>query len=281
MVFITSQSVNSEILRQQGLSRDIATFQLQVSSGKKFDAPSDNPQDWLQISTIGRQQSLTAAWEDNLKFAQSRAAQASSGLGDVNNLMSRVTELLVTSTSTSPNSPGTEAIAVELEGIRDSIAAILTQTDYQGTPTFDDGTSVAIPIGKGMAVDAVATRQSVEEGISTASGPKTIYEVLDGAIAAVRSGDNAARNASLTEARSALDHVIVAQSKQGVRTQRLDDESSRILDANLQLAERRSGLEDADLTEVIAKLQAKLVTLQAAQTVYAKINQQSLFTLIR
>ena len=281
MVFITSQSVNSEILRQQNLSRDIATFQLQVSSGKKFDAPSDNPQDWLQISTIGRQQSLTAAWEDNLKFAQSRAAQASSGLGDVNNLMSRVTELLVTSTSTSPNSPGTEAIAVELEGIRDSIAAILTQTDYQGTPTFDDGTSVAIPIGKGMAVDAVATRQSVEEGISTASGPKTIYEVLDGAIAAVRSGDNAARNASLTEARSALDHVIVAQSKQGVRTQRLDDESSRILDANLQLAERRSGLEDADLTEVIAKLQAKLVTLQAAQTVYAKINQQSLFTLIR
>lgn len=281
MVFITSQSVNSEILRQQGLSRDIATFQLQVSSGKKFDAPSDNPQDWLQISTIGRQQSLTAAWEDNLKFAQSRAAQASSGLGDVNNLMSRVTELLVTSTSTSPNSPGTEAIAVELEGIRDSIAAILTQTDYQGTPTFDDGTSVAIPIGKGMAVDAVATRQSVEEGISTTNGPRSIYQVLDSAIAAVRSGDNSARNASLTEARSALDHVIVAQSKQGVRTQRLDDESSRILDANLQLAERRSGLEDADLTEVIAKLQAKLVTLQAAQTVYAKINQQSLFTLIR
>lgn len=281
MVFITSQSVNSEILRQQGLSRDIATFQLQVSSGKKFDAPSDNPQDWLQISTIGRQQSLTAAWEDNLKFAQSRAAQASSGLGDVNNLMSRVTELLVTSTSTSPNSPGTEAIAVELEGIRDSIAAILTQTDYQGTPTFDDGTSVAIPIGKGMAVDAVATRQSVEEGISTTNGPRSIYQVLDSAIAAVRSGDNSARNASLTEARSALDHVIVAQSKQGVRTQRLDDESSRVLDANLQLAERRSGLEDADLTEVIAKLQAKLVTLQAAQTVYAKINQQSLFTLIR
>lgn len=281
MVFITSQSVSSEILRQQNLSKDIATFQSQVSSGKKFDVPSDNPQDWLQISTIGRQQSLTSAWEDNLKFAQSRAAQASSGLSDVNNLMSRVTELLVTSTSTSPNSPGTEAIAVELEGIRGSIAAILTQTDYQGTPTFDDGASVAIPIGKGMAVDAVATRQSVEQGISTANGPKSIYDVLDGAIAAVRSGDNTARNTSLTEARSALDHVIVAQSKQGVRTQRLDDESSRILDANLQLSERRSGLEDADLTAVIAQLQAKLVTLQAAQTVYAKINQQSLFSLIR
>jgi flagellar hook-associated protein 3 FlgL len=279
MVFITSQSVNSEIQRQQSLSQEIAQLQLQVSSGKKFNAPSDNPQDWLQISSIGRQQSIASAWDSNLKFAQSRAAQASSSLSDVNNLMTRVTELLVTSTSTSANSPGAEAVATELEGIK--IAAILNQSDYQGTPTFDDDTSIAIPIGHGLAVDAVATRQSVEEGVSTAGGPKTLYEILDDAIVAVRAGDQAAQNVSLTEARAALDHVIVAQSKQGVRSQRLDNESSRLLDTNLQLSERRSGLEDADITEVIAKLQAKLVTLQAAQTVYAKINQQSLFSLIR
>jgi flagellar hook-associated protein 3 FlgL len=279
MVFITSQSVNSEIQRQQSLSQEIATLQLQVSSGKKFTVPSDNPQDWLQISSIGRQQSIASAWDSNLKFAQSRAAQASSSLSDVNNLMSRVTELLVTSTSA--NSPGAEAVATELEGIKSTIAAILSQTDYQGTPTFDDDTSIAIPIGHGLAVDAVATRQSVEEGVSTAAGAKTLYEILDDAIVAVRAGDQAAQNVSLTEARAALDHVIVAQSKQGVRSQRLDNESSRLLDTNLQLSERRSGLEDADITEVIAKLQAKLVTLQAAQTVYAKINQQSLFSLIR
>jgi flagellar hook-associated protein 3 FlgL len=279
MVFITSQSVNSEIQRQQSLSQEIATLQLQVSSGKKFNVPSDNPQDWLQISSIGRQQSIASAWDSNLKFAQSRAAQASSSLSDVNNLMSRVTELLVTSTSA--NSPGAEAVATELEGIKSTIAAILSQTDYQGTPTFDDDTSIAIPIGHGLAVDAVATRQSVEEGVSTAAGAKTLYEILDDAIVAVRAGDQAAQNVSLTEARAALDHVIVAQSKQGVRSQRLDNESSRLLDTNLQLSERRSGLEDADITEVIAKLQAKLVTLQAAQTVYAKINQQSLFSLIR
>lgn len=280
MVFITSQSVNTEILRQQSLSKDIATFQAQVSSGKKFDMPSDNPQDWLQISSIGRQQSLTEAWQSNLKYAQSRAAQASSSLNDVNNLMTRVTELLVTSTSTSPSTPGAEAIATELEGIKGSITSLLTQTDYQGTPTFDDGTSIAVPIGHGLAVDVVPTRQSVEDGINTAAGVKSIYDVLDTAIAAVRTGDGAAKTASLTEARAALDHVIVAQSKQGVRSQRLDDESARLLDTGLQLNERRSGLEDADLTEVIAKLQAKLVTLQAAQTVFAKVNQQSLFSLI-
>jgi len=281
MVFITSQSVSAEILRQQTLSSDIATLQSQISSGKKLEFPSDNPQDWLQISAIGRQQSLAASWQSNLKYAQSRAAQASSSLSDVNNLMTRVTELLVTSNSNSAGSPGTEAVAQELEGIKATITAIMTQTDYQETPTFDDTNGIAIPVGHGLTVDAVGTRQSIEDGVVTASGAKSIYDVLDAAITAVRSGDSAAKTASLTEARAALDHVIVAQSQQGVRSQRLDDESNRLLDTDLQLTERRSVLEDTDLTDVIARVQSKLLTLQAAQVAFAKINQQSLFDLIR
>ncbi|MET0238620.1 MAG: flagellin [Sphingobium sp.] len=281
MVFITNQSVNSEIMRQQGLSRDIATGQQQISSGVKFDTPSDNPRDWIQISNIGRAQSLNSAWQSNLSYAQSRAAQAESGLSDVNNLMTRVTELLVTSTSQSANSPGSEAVALELEGLKSSIQTILTQTDYQGTPTFDSGTTTTVPIGKGVAVEAVGTRESIENGVSTASGSKSIYEVLDAAIAAVRTGDKTAVATSLTDSRAALDHVIVAQSRQGVRSQRLENEDARLSDASLQLTERRSNLEDTDLSEAIAKVQAKLVTLQAAQAVYSKINQQSLFSLLR
>lgn len=281
MVFITSQSVGAEILRQQSLSSEIATLQTQISSGKKLGQPSDNPQDWLQISAIGRQQSLTASWQSNLKYAQSRAAQASSSLNDVNNLMARVTELLVISTSNSTDSPGTEAIADELEGIKATITSILGQTDYQGTPTFDDITGISIPVGHGVTVDAVGTRQSIEDGVETAAGLKSIYEVLDGAVSAIRSGDAGAKSTSLVETRDALDHVIVAQSKQGVRSQRLDDEANRLLDADLQLTERRSGLEDSDLTDIIARVQAKLLTLQAAQVAFAKINQQSLFDLIR
>lgn len=281
MVFITTQAVQAEILRQQNLAREISGYQMQVSTGRKLAQPSDNPQDWLQISSIGRQQSLNDSWQSNLSFAQSRAAQASSSLNDVNNLMTRVTELLVTSTSTSANSPGAEAIAQELEGIKATISAILTQTDYQGTPTFDNTNPVAIPVGQGVTMQAVGTRQSVEEGVSTAGGPKTLYEVLDAAIAAARSGDQAQQNTSLSEARAALDHVIVAQSQQGVRSQRLDDQVTRLQDGALNLTERRSALEDTELSEVIATLQSRLVNLQAAQTAFAKISQQTLFNYIR
>lgn len=284
MVFITNQSVNAEIQRQQGIAVTIATYQQQISTGVKFQKPSDNPQDWIQISQVGRQQSLNAAWQDNLTYAQSRAAQAASSLTDVNNLMLKVTELLVQSTSQAADSPGSKAVVQELTGIKETIHTILNQTDYQGTPTFDDGSANLVPIGKGLNVESVGTRQSIESGVTTAAGTKSLYDILDDAIAAVQVPDDTRSTkvgTALDQARAGLDHVIVAGTSQGVRSQRLDNEVSRLDDAKLNLTERRSNLEDTDLTEVIAKVQAKLTTLQAAQAAFAKINQQSLFSLLR
>lgn len=280
MVFVTSQSVNSEILRQQSLAKEIVKFQTQISSGQKYDKPSEDPQSWIQISNIGRQQALTQSWTDNLKFGKSRAAQAESTLTDVNNLMTRVTELLVTSTSQGANTPGAKAVAQELQGIKDSITALMNQKDYQGRATFDDTNAVGIPIGQGVTVEAVGTRQSIENNITTPSGTKSIYQILDTAISAVQAGSQSAETAALGDVRAGLDHIIVAQSQQGVRSQRLDEETARLDDTNLNLAEKRSALADTDLTEVIAKVQAKLITLQAAQTAFAKISQTSLFNLI-
>ncbi len=274
MVFITTQSLNAEILRQQNMAREIATEQAKVSSGFKLNQPSDNPQDWVQISLVGRQQSINTAWRSNLQFADSRAAQAMSNLNEINNLMASVTELLVTSATTGPGSPGREAVAMQLEGLRTTINDLLNQTDYQGRPVFDDTNTVDIPVGAGLAVDAVPTRQSVAENVV---GTRSLDDILADAVDAIRSGDEAARGNALTDARAALDHVIVAQSLQGVRSLRIEDIGKRLDDTALVLTERRSSLEDTDLTEVVTKLQSKLLTLEAAQIAFARISKQSLF----
>ena len=278
MVFITSQSLNAEILRQQNLARDIANEQIKISTGKKINQPADNPQDWVQISNIGRQQSINEAWASNADFAKSRSAAAASNLKDINALMTRVTELLVESASTSQDSPGRAAVAKSIEGIKQSVHDLLNQTDYQGTPIFDDQYTVNIPVGAGLAVDAVATRQSISDN---AVGTMSVEDVLQHAIDAVKTGTAADMNQALTNSRAALDHVIVAQSIQGVRQQRIDDIAERITDKKLALTERRSGLEDTDVGEVITKLQSKLTTLEAAQAAFARIGKQSLFDLLR
>jgi len=274
MVFITTQSLNAEILRQQRMAREIATEQGKISTGFKLNQSSDNPQDWVQISLVGRQQSINSAWQSNLTFADSRAVKASANLNDINNLMSRVTELLVTATSTAGGSPGREAAAFELEGIRTTINDLLNQTDYQGQPVFDDTNTVNIPVSTGLAVEPVPTRQSISDNVI---GTRSLDDILGDAIASLRTGTDEDRNDALNDARKTLDHVIVAQSIQGVRSQRLDDISARLTDASLAMTERRSTLEDTDLTETITKLQSKLATLEAAQAVFARIGKQSLF----
>ena len=278
MVFITTQSLNAEILRQQRMAQDIANEQAKISTGYKINQPSDNPQDWVQISLLGKQQSMNAAWQSNLDFAVSRAAKGTSNLNDINNLMTRVTDLLVSATSTTPASPGREAIAIELENIRATINDLLNQTDYQGQPVFDDATTINVPVGAGLSVEAVPTRQSISDN---AVGTRSLDEVLGDAIAAIRTGTDDDRGQALDDARVALDHVIVAQSVQGVRAQRLEDIDNRLTDSALALTERRSTLEDTDLTETITKLQSKLTTLEAAQAAFARINQTSLFDFLR
>lgn len=278
MVFITTQSLNAEIQRQQRLAQEIATEQTKVSTGKKINQASDNPHDWVQISQIGRQQAVASAWKDNLTYADSRAAKATSNLDEINNLMTRVTELIITSTSTANGSPGRESVALELEGIRTSINDLINQTDYQGSPVFDAPAPIMIPLGAGLTVDAVPTRAAV---MNNAVGTRSIDQVLADTIAAVRTGTDADRTAALTDARTALDHVIVNQSLQGVRSQRLENIGERLTDVNLTLKEQRSALEDTELTETVTKLQNKLLTLEAAQIAFARISKQSLFDLLR
>jgi flagellar hook-associated protein 3 FlgL len=112
------------------------------------------------------------------------------------------------------------------------------------------------------------------------STPRTLDDILLEAYNAVSSGTQVALDASLTSTEAGLDHVILQQSIQGIRSDRLDTAKSQNTSIQLDLKERRSGLEDTDLTETIARIQAKLLSLEAAQAAFARINRQSLFDLI-
>ena len=53
-----------------------------------------------------------------------------------------------------------------------------------------------------------------------------------------------------------------------------------LIDIDIDLTERRANLESTDLQEVISRVQSQLLQLEAAQSAYARINQQTLFDLI-
>ena len=281
MVAITAQTLADEVRRQQALARSIAADQVAISGGKKLTAASQDPLAWVQVSDIGRAQAQQAAWQANAAYGQARASKADSNLTEIYNLFTRAQELLITASTTVVDQTGRAAVLAELTNIRTVANELVTEKDYQGTPIFDEAVSTPVPVSRGINLDAVGTRQSVSEGIMVGGVPMSLDGILGAAITAVDGGTEAERSDALTAIKAGLGHVTHQQAAQGVRSDRLDGAVERLTDVDLNLTERRMGLENTDLTQVLAGIQAKMLTLEAAQSAFARINQQTLFDLIR
>ena len=172
------------------------------------------------------------------------------------------------------------AIVEGLGTIRTTLDEMLNQTDYQGTPVFDDGQSTLVPVSRGLNLAVVGTRQEVSEGIDVNGAPMSINDVLSASISAIQSGVDADIATSLDGVKAAQAHITVEQAKQGVRSDRLEVIGDRLTDVDIDLTERRADLESTDLQQVISRLQSQLLQLEAAQSAYARINQKTLFDII-
>ncbi|ASY43582.1 MAG: flagellin [Sphingobium sp.] len=280
MVGITNKIMLAEIRRQQQLSQNIVDGQTAISTGVTLNKPSDDALAWVQLSDVGRAQAQQSAWQTNISYGKTRAANAEANLDEVNNLLTRAQELVSSSRNGSVNDTSRVAIYEEMSTIRATISELLNQTDYQGVSVFDDQQSVLVPVSRGLNLAVVATRQEVSEGIDVNGTPMSIDDMLGQSIAALQSGDDDAVAASLDAMKIGQNHITVELARQGVRSNRLDVVGDRLTDIDLDLTERRSALESTDLTEVISNVKAQLMQLEAAQSAFARINQRTLFDLI-
>lgn len=281
MVGITNKTLIAEIRRQQQLSQGIVEGQTAISTGISLTKPSDDALAWVQVSEIGKAQAQQSAWKANISYGTTRAANAEANLEQITTLLVRAQELVTSARNGSLNASGRAAIVEEMKTIRTTIDTMLTQKDYQGVPVFDDTQSVLVPVSRGLNLAVVGTRQDVSEGIDVNGTPMSLDDIMAQNITALESGTDADLIASLDAIRAGQTHIVVEQAKQGVRGDRLDVIGERLTNIDLDLSERRQGLEATDLAEVISSVKAKLLQLEAAQSAFARINQQTLFDLIR
>ncbi|WP_176591954.1 flagellin [Sphingobium sp. EM0848] len=281
MVGITNKVLLAEIRRQQQLSQDIVNGQTAISTGKTLTKPSDNALAWVQVSDIGRAQAQQAAWQSNVSTGTTRATTAEANLDEMNNLLTRAQELMTSARNGAMNDTGKAAIVEEMKTIRSTISSLLNQKDYNGVPVFDDGQSVLVPVSRGLNLAVVGTKQDISEGIDVNGTPMSLDDILGQSITALQSGTDTDVAAGLDAIKAGQQHVVLEQTKQGVRGDRLDTIGTRLTNVDLDLTERRQNLESTDLSTVISTVSAKLTQLNAAQSAFARINQQTLFDLIK
>ncbi len=125
----------------------------------------------------------------------------------------------------------------------------------------------------GMEIgNAGATKVSIEASVD--EGGK--FDLLDGK---PTSDTNA--TAAIANLRSVLEHISVSRTSIGAQLEKGEVQRSVIDNRLLLINENIALIEDADLAELVTKLQTQIVNRDAAQQAFVKIGQQTLFDYIR
>ena len=285
MISGTRYRLDQEINRQLALSRDIAKAQTQLSTQKRIQSPSEDPVAAARISSIGRAQANEAAWKSNLNLAAALGERADTALKAVGTAFDRATELMTQGATGTLSDQDRATVALELRSIASELGSLKDSKDSRGNALFMSGYSLRIPVQSGVQVIAVGTREEVFESVATAGGPKDLAQIVSDAAAALELTDPTARKAavavSVDEVKAAVGHVATQRGEQGALASRVDQLLERQADTDVQMKEERSGLEDTDIQAVVARLSSQQLSLQAAQAVFARVNENTLFDILR
>ncbi len=270
------QSVNrlrpgNDINLQGELSRRIADRQQQIATGKRIDKPSEDPAAWSQISNIAKSQANISAWLRNIDRAQSIASQAEDAITQISTQLTRVNELLVQASSGAVSSESRNIIALEIEHIGATLSDIFSKDDSYGERLFPDNTPLSIPIDNDISVTAAPAISQFPDLVAT----------IANIASTIRTGDESQRAAMLTVLRAQTDDLVGLLGQQGITGKQLEEAQTQLRNRQIDFAEYRSAIEDTDLTQTIADMQRLLVNLEAAQATFARIEQSSLFDLLR
>lgn len=285
MITATRYHALAQINRQARLGAEIARIQTEISTEKKVQQASDDPIAAARISELRRAQGDQVVWTRNIETAKAVASQVDTAQDNIADIFNRVKELTLAGRSESVSPSDRSAIVQELTSLRTALTNTQTATTPTGQALFPTDAPLQISVSATVRLTATAQRSDVFEGIPYAHGSGDLDYAIGAAIDAIATDDVTARRTSADAALSDIDlaitHVTNQRAAQGVRASQLDIAASTLEEASIQLASERSTLEDTDVAAAIMKLNAKTLTLQAAQQAFAKVNSNTLFDFLR
>ena len=259
-------------------SEELAARQRQVSSGRRFQGPGDDPQ--AALNAI-RERSEIATLDSYVQAADSGGSRLLVVDGVLSDLVTQLTRAQVAAFGSSGTPARAEAAAVELEAIQDAIFSDLTTT-FQGAYLFSGASATTAPYTKDASgnissyagttstatvdIDRQRTVQMSFDGdaITRGSGPDDVFVVLTNLIAAVRAGTSSAVESGLQELKGVFDRLTRAQSGVGGDLRQIDTQRLRLTSLRVASMARLSKHETVDTVEAVLGLQAANSAYEAA-----------------
>jgi flagellar hook-associated protein 3 FlgL len=286
---------------------NLTQTQAQLAQGKQIINASDAPN---QAATIQRLKSILSrqeSYQSSLNTVKARLQGEDSALQSVSELLVRAKEVAVQGANDTLNNGDRKALAKEMQSLRDQMLSLANTRDSNGNflfagsrvkqPAFSEtanGSPVYmgdqtrmnvrvsdqqnIPINRTGTDAFVPVARVDKDGATVGVG---FFQVMDNLIA----GLNTANGNDIRRGSGELDNLqqglSLAHAQVGTNLNMVDQQTSIIEDTTLNLKSTLSSIEDLDYASAITKMNQQMLSLEAAQSSFAKVSQLSLFNFIK
>jgi len=298
---ITQRTVsNSMLAGLQTNQAKLHKIQEQLSSGKQISRPSDSPVKTVESMQFRSELRRTEQYVRNSDDGLAMLGAADTALTSSLDMTRRVRDLTLQGMNASVNAVGREAIASEIDALREGLVGI-ANARYLDRPVFGGTTpgqsaytvpTSTDPGGQYMG-DAGVIARTVAAGIQVevnVTGPQVfgqgesqLFDVLKGLSATLRGPESGLSDLDngLTKLDTAGNRIISALGTLGARFNRMDTMRVRAEDQLVSLTNNLSEVESIDLPRTIVDLQMQEVAYKAALGATARVVQPSLLDFLR
>lgn len=179
--------------------------------------------------------------------------------------------------------PVATSLAERASQLRDAINAISGETGVSAENATVSTLTLTAVGGTGVTVSIAGSASTANTGLTAATttpvtSRRSVFETLDQLASTLEAGNSVSRY--ITDVDLALGAVIDAKTSVGGRLNAIEEQQTVNEDLKLNLESHRSEEQDLDYTSAIARFEAQMTALQAAQQAFVKVKGLSLFNFL-
>lgn len=305
MLRVTSNMMSSQLLLN--LNRNARTMndtQLQLSSGRKINKPSDDPVGITYSLRYRAELSSNEQYTKNVDSSLSWLDYNDTTLGQAGDVVQRLRELTVQASTGSNPQSALDSINAEVLQLKEQLVDISNSKlngkyifngeQYDTKPyDFAKGTDGTYDVSKAITTDTGQIQYIVGEDVRMpinqtgndvfgyTGDADNIFTVINNISAALTSGNITAVSAELDNIDTRVETILTARSEVGAKTNRIELMQDRLSDLNINLTDLQAKTEDADYEGLIMQSKIQENIYNASLSVGAKIISTTLVDFIR
>ena len=281
--------------------------QAQLAQGKQVINASDAPNQAANIQRLKSILNRQDSYQSSLNTVKSRLESEDATLQSVSNLLVRAKEVSVQGANDTLSASDRKVLATEMQSLRDQLLSLANTKDSNGNYLFSgsrvkqapfvessngspiymgDQTRMNVRVGEERSIPINRTGTDAFVPVTRADNNNRdsgvgFFQVFDDLIAGLNGSKGNDIRRGIGELDTLKEGVSLAQAQIGTNLNVVDQQTSVVEDTTLNLKTTLSSIEDLDYASAITKMNQQMLSLEAAQSSFAKISQLNLFNYIK